>query len=66
MARCSHCGARKAKFVWDMRPCALGRNVRAELCEGCDVALNGLVLAFLGVSRPRKHLQRYRRRLDKA
>jgi hypothetical protein len=62
---CRICGERGTER-WDIRVCADGRRPRSfMLCDGCDVAVNGLILLFLGDKTAMKKLRRYALRARK-
>jgi hypothetical protein len=53
---CFRCGA-AARFQWSI--CADG-NIQRPLCAECDVALNNLVLRFMGDPEAASKVERYR------
>lgn len=59
--RCAHCGE-KAAETWDLRPCAIGRWRRIDLCSPCDLELNALVLEFIRLPEGPALIEAYRER----
>lgn len=59
--KCFRCG-KQAKYQWQI--CSDG-NVYRPICEDCDIALNELVLSFMGFEDKEEKMVRYRRRLEK-
>lgn len=58
--RCSRCGRRPGRALWDV--CA-DRNRSRVLCLRCDISLNNLVLRWAGDPRRKSKMTRYRRRM---
>ena len=47
--KCAHCQKPKARHRWAVQACADGRKKRSRwLCDEHDIALNRMVLTFLG------------------
>lgn len=64
MARCAHCGAPRAAYVWNLQACADGRRKRSKrLCGPCDERLNALVLEFFNDPAAGDKLAAYRARM---
>lgn len=59
--RCAHCGERSTER-WDLRPCAIGRWRRFDLCTPCDIELNEIVVRFINAADGEALLERYRER----
>lgn len=59
--KCAHCGE-KATERWDLKPCAIGRWRRFDLCTPCDIDLNETVLRFVMAPDADKLLAAYRER----
>lgn len=59
--KCIHCGER-ATERWDLRPCAIGRWRRIDLCTPCDIELNEIVVRFTNISGGEELLANYRER----
>jgi hypothetical protein len=47
-----------AKYQWNI--CALNPRVYHPICEACDIALNALVLEFMGVDDREAIIERYK------
>lgn len=58
--KCCRCGAR-AETQWEI--CADGNQYR-PLCLSCDIALNNLVLQFMGFSDADAKMAAYRRKMQ--
>jgi hypothetical protein len=59
--RCSRCGNTPAERIWDVRPCAIGENITYQLCDDCDLKLNGYVLRFFQAPERHALLRQYAR-----
>lgn len=57
--KCFRCG-KKAKYQWQI--CADGNQYR-PICEDCDIALNEMVLKFMGFPDWQEKMEAYRKRL---
>lgn len=58
---CFRCGAKASRQQWQI--CADGNRWRA-LCNACDVALNQLVLEFMGVPEVPVKIEVYKAKLE--
>lgn len=58
--RCFRCGARRPTQQWNI--CSDGNQYRA-ICDACDVALNRLVLVFMGFPNVDEMMRRYEARM---
>ncbi len=58
--KCFRC-EKKARFQWQI--CADG-NVFRPMCEACDVALNSLVLGFMGDPDRAHKIRDYKRKME--
>lgn len=59
--KCIRCGA-KAETQWQI--CADGNQYR-PICKDCDIALNEMVLKFMGFSNANELMDVYRRKMKK-
>lgn len=57
---CARCGSR-AMYQWSI--CANG-NRFVPICDGCDIALNAAVLAFMGFDNADELMAAYRRTVE--
>lgn len=65
MARCAHCQAARAGYVWHLQACADGRRRRKRyLCGPCDERLNAIVLEFFNDPDAAAKLAAYRERMQ--
>lgn len=61
--KCRQCGAPNAIHSWTVQPCAMKpKEMKAFLCDGCDVALNATVLNVFQVRGRRRMMETYRSR----
>ena len=57
-APCARCGGKPSRFQWTI--CADG-NIQRPICLPCDLALQELVLRFMGFSNWKRKMKTYRR-----
>jgi NAD-dependent SIR2 family protein deacetylase len=57
--KCFRCG-KKAKYQWQI--CADGNQYR-PICEECDIALNEMVLKFMGFPDWQEKMEAYRKKI---
>lgn len=64
MAKCAHCGAKGAAYVWHLQACAdQRRRRRKQLCGPCDERLNAMVLEFFNDPAAAAKLKAYAARM---
>lgn len=64
--QCTRCGGRSVA-QWGAKACAAGGETGYYgLCAACDVALNAMLLRFLGVEGAEGLVERYREMVERA